>query len=198
MKKLIGIVNYGLSGNIYNISKAIEKAGGKPLIINTAKDFTLIEKIVLPGVGSFNNAMKELEKIEFISLLRNSDKHILGICLGMQILSKLGFERGKTKGLGLIDAEVKLIHCDGKIPHMGFNNIYVVKESQLLNGIEDECFYFMHSYEVINFTDIVALTEYSGHKFPSCIQKENIYGVQFHPEKSREAGIELFRNFINL
>lgn len=116
----------------------------------------------------------------------------------MQILSTVGFEYGKTSGLNVINAEVKPILVDAKVPHMGFNRIDVVKSNPLLNGLEDEEFYFMHSYEVVNYTDIASLTEYAGHKFVSSINKGDIYGVQFHPEKSREAGIVLFRNFLAL
>ena len=87
---------------------------------------------------------------------------------------------------------------EAKVPHMGFNTIDVVQNNQLLAGLENEEFYFMHSFEVVNYTDIIALTDYSGHKFVSSIQKGNLYGVQFHPEKSREAGIKLFKNFIDL
>ncbi|MDO9207840.1 MAG: imidazole glycerol phosphate synthase subunit HisH, partial [Sulfuricurvum sp.] len=108
------------------------------------------------------------------------------------------FEYGKTKGLGLINAEVKPMLVDAKIPHMGFNTIEIIKQNPLLRGLEKEEFYFMHSYEMVNYTNIIALTDYAGHKFISAIQKENLYGVQFHPEKSRDAGIKLFKNFIAL
>ncbi len=198
MNNLIGIVNYGVAGNIYSVEKAIEKAGGSVLVINSPSDFHLVDKLVVPGVGSFKDAMQELNKDDFIESLKFFDKPILGICLGMQILAKLGFEYGKTNGLGLVDAEVKPIQCSGKVPHMGFNKIQVTKSCTLLDGIEEEEFYFMHSYEMVNYTDIVALTEYSGHSFVSAIHKENLYGVQFHPEKSREAGIKLLSNFVKL
>jgi len=130
--------------------------------------------------------------------LKSTTKPILGICLGMQILSTLGFEYGKTKGLNFIEAEVKPILVDAKVPHVGFNTIELINSNEVLKGLENEEFYFMHSYEVVNYTNISSLTEYSGHKFVSSIQKNNVYGVQFHPEKSRDAGIKLFSNFINL
>ena len=116
----------------------------------------------------------------------------------MQILSTVGFEYGKTKGLNFIQAEVRPILVDAKVPHVGFNTIDIVSENELLNGLEDEEFYFMHSFEVVNYTNILSLTEYEGHKFVSSVQKDNIYGVQFHPEKSRDSGIKLFKNFINI
>lgn len=200
MSNIIGLINYGIAGNIHSIKKAIEKAGGVVKVINTKEELESVEKLVIPGVGSFKDAMQELQKSGLLDALKvaATTKPTLGICLGMQILSTLGFEYGKTKGLSLINAEVKPMIVDAKVPHMGFNKIDVVKSNRLLNGLENEEFYFMHSYEVVNYTNIVALTEYEGHKFVSSLQQNNLYGVQFHPEKSREAGIKLFKNFIEL
>ena len=198
MSSMIGIVNYGIAGNIHSVKKAVEKAGGNTLVINSPSDFNLVDKLVIPGVGSFKDAMHELESDNFIGPIQEFSKPILGICLGMQILADLGFEFGKTKGLGMIDAEVKPILCDGKIPHMGFNRIKITTPNILLEGVEDKEFYFMHSYEMVNYTDIVALTKYNNHSFVSVVHKGNLYGVQFHPEKSREAGIKLLSNFIKL
>lgn len=200
MNNVIGIINYGIAGNIHSIKKALEKAGGIVMIINTKEQLFSVDKIVIPGVGSFKDAMNNLYNsglLEPIKEIINS-KPTLGICLGMQILSTLGFEYGRTKGLDIIKAEVKPILVDAKVPHMGFNNIDVIKSNALLRGLENEEFYFMHSYEVVNYTDIASLTEYAGHKFVSSIHKNNIFGVQFHPEKSRDAGIKLFENFIAL
>jgi imidazole glycerol-phosphate synthase subunit HisH len=198
MNNIIGIVNYGVSGNIHSIKKAVEKAGGKALVINRFEQFRKVDKIVLPGVGSYKGAMQELEKDGYIELLKTTNKPILGICLGMQILSTLGFEYGETKGLNLIQAEAKPILVDAKVPHVGFNTINVINSNRVLDGLEQEEFYFMHSYEFVNYTDITSLTEYEGHTFVSSVQKNNLYGVQFHPEKSRDAGVSLFRNFIDL
>ena len=198
MSNIIGIVNYGVAGNIYSVKKAIEKAGGETFIINSYNHFNSVDKVVIPGVGTFKDAMQELENDGFIDALKDFNKPILGICLGMQILAKIGFEFGKTMGLGLIDAEVKPILCNAKIPHMGFNKIQVVNPNKLMKGLQDKEFYFMHSYEVVNYTDIVALTKYGNHSFVSAIHKGNLYGVQFHPEKSRKAGIKLLSNFIEM
>ena len=198
MNNIIGIINYGIAGNIHSVKKAIEMAGGKALVINDSSDFDLVDKLVIPGVGSFKDAMQELENGNFISSIQEFSKPVLGICLGMQILADLGFEFGKTKGLALIEAEVKPMLCDGKIPHMGFNKISVKVPNILLEGLEDEEFYFMHSYELVNYTDIIAITKYNDHSFVSAVHTGNLYGVQFHPEKSREAGIKLLSNFIKL
>lgn len=200
MNNIIGLINYGVAGNIHSIKKAIEKAGGSVKVVNDKMELNEVDKIVIPGVGSFKDAMNELEKDELLEPLKEviHIKPTLGICLGMQILSSFGFEYGKTKGLEAINAEVKSIIVDAKVPHMGFNTIEVLKPSPILEGLENEEFYFMHSYEVVNYTEITSLTDYAGHKFVSSVQKDNIFGVQFHPEKSREAGIKLFRNFIEL
>jgi glutamine amidotransferase len=198
MSNVVGIVNYGIAGNIHSIKKALDAAGANTVVIDNPKQFNEVDKIVLPGVGSFKDAMSELENDGFIEILKNTQKPILGICLGMQILSTIGYEYGKTKGLNLINAEVKPILVDEKVPHVGFNHIKVVNKNILLDKLYDEEFYFMHSYEVVNYTNISSLTEYAGHQFVSAIQKDNVYGVQFHPEKSREAGIKLFRNFVEL
>jgi len=200
MNNIIGVINYGVSGNIYSIKKALEKAGGLVVIINTPDDFSKVDKIIIPGVGSFNDAMLELENSQLLMSLKIEikKKSTLGICLGMQILSTLGFEYGTTKGLGVISAEVKEMVVDAKVPHMGFNKVEVLRNSALFQGIENEEFYFMHSYEVVNYTNIISLTDYFGHKFVSSIQKDNLYGVQFHPEKSRDAGINLLKNFLAL
>ena len=123
MSNVIGIVNYGAAGNLHSVEKALKKANGKTLIINNLEQFNQADKIVLPGVGSFKNAMQQLENIGFLEVLSNNKKPILGICIGMQILSTLGFEYGQTKGLGLIKAEVRPILIDAKVPHVGFNTI---------------------------------------------------------------------------
>ncbi|MDP0561657.1 MAG: imidazole glycerol phosphate synthase subunit HisH [Candidatus Endonucleobacter sp. (ex Gigantidas childressi)] len=200
MKKIIGVVNYEAAGNIHSIKKAIEKAGGSVKIINSIEEMKGVDKIVIPGVGSFRNALKSIINNKILNALQKAiqTKPTLGICLGMQILSTFGFECGRTEGLGAINAEVKPMLVDAKVPHMGFNQIDVVEYNKILSGIENEEFYFMHSYEVVNYTNITSLTDYAGHKFVSSIQKDNLYGVQFHPEKSREAGIKLFKNFIEL
>ena len=198
MSNVIGIVNYGIAGNIHSIEKAVKKAGAKTLIINKSEDFNKVDKLVLPGVGSFKDAMKELINDGFIDAINKNTKPILGICLGMQILSTVGFEYGQTKGFNLINAEVRPMLVDAKVPHVGFNTIEVLNTNKIIKGLEKEEFYFMHSYEVVNYTDVIALTKYNDHSFVSAVHKGNLYGVQFHPEKSREAGIKLLSNFIKL
>lgn len=200
MSKRIGLINFGVVGNIRSIQKALVKAGADALIVESPEQLNKVDKLVIPGVGSFPDAMKELKQGKLLEPLKSAmeDKPTLGICLGMQILSRVGFEYGKTEGLGVFDAEVKPIICEGTVPHMGFNKVSVQVKNPLLKGLDGLDFYFMHSYEVVNYRNILALTSYAGHEFVSAIVKEHIYGVQFHPEKSRDEGIELFKNFINL
>ena len=198
MSQLVGLVNYGMAGNIHSVTKALEKAGATVKVINKPGEFKGVSRIVLPGVGSFKKAMDELEAAGYIEPIKTFPGPILGICIGMQILGTIGYEGGETAGLGFINAEVKPMQCSGKVPHVGFNSIDVIKDSLLFKKIEDASFYFMHSFEVVNYTDMLSLTEYVGHKFVSAVESGNVFGVQFHPEKSREAGIQLFKNFINL
>ena len=198
MSGLVGIVNYGVSGNIFNIKKALEKAGGNVFFIEKPKDFKRADRIVIPGVGSFKDAMRELNAAGFISHIKSYKDPILGICLGMQILGDVGYEYGKSKGLGMVDAEVVGLNVDAIKPHLGFEKIDIIKPNKLLEGCEDKEFYFMHSYEMANFHDVMSTTLYAKHIFVSSINKGNIYGVQLQHEKSREAGIQLFKNFLNI
>ena len=200
MSNKIGLINYGVAGNIRSIQKALDKAGADTIIVETPEQMDSADKLVIPGVGSFPDAMKELSDDKLLESLKRTmgDKPTLGICLGMQIMARVGFEYGRTEGLGIFDAEVKPVLCDGAVPHMGFNKISAQQDSPLLKGLDGVDFYFMHSYEVVNYRNILALTSYAGHEFVSAIAKGHVYGVQFHPEKSRDAGIELFKNFINL
>lgn len=202
MTHLIGVVDYGAAGNVFSISRALEMAGGGVKIIKQPKDLVGIKKLVMPGVGSFIDGMRELDAsgmTEAIIGFAEEGHPLLGICLGMQVLSKIGFEYGETKGLGLINAEVRGMLCNSVVPHMGFNHLSVVGDSPLLKGISaDDLFYFMHSYEVQSYTNVIALSSYGGHQFVSGVQCENVFGVQFHPEKSRQVGIRVFENFLNL
>ncbi len=194
----VGLLNYGNSGNTYNVHKALELAGAHVKMICNPDDLDSVDRLVLPGVGCFKDAMDNLSVIrsDLISHIRK--KPTLGICLGMQILSKIGYEFGETPGLDFIDAEVKKMEVKCKVPHLGWGTLSIVKDSPILDGItEKDNFYFMHSYEVVNYTEVIALTKYCDHKFVSVVQTGEIYGVQFHPEKSRSAGIRIFENFLN-
>lgn len=202
MSKLIGVLDYGVAGNLHSIVKAIQAVGGTAVLVQKADDIFKIDKLVIPGVGSFHEAMKMLHSADFIDAINvaviEKEMPTLGICLGMQLLSKIGFEGGETQGLNFIDAEVRVIKSQGVLPHMGFNQIDIQTESILFEGItKEDDFYFMHSYEVCNYTDITALSSYKNHTFVSSVEKNNVYGVQFHPEKSRESGLKVFSNFVH-
>lgn len=196
---IVGLIDYGKSGNLFNVRKAIEIAGARVEIIKSSADFDKVDKLVLPGVGNFRDAIGSMGTMKK-SLIENINKKpTLGICLGMQILAKLGFEGGETEGLNLIDAEVKMMEVKGKVPHLGWGSLEMHRKCPILEGTSPgDLFYFMHSYEMVNYTNVIALTEYSHHKFVSVVQKENVFGVQFHPEKSRESGIKILKNFISL
>lgn len=198
MSELIGIVSSGKAGNTFSIKQCIKYAGGTPIDVSDAETLEKVDKIVLPGVGAFHDAMEQLESRNLVAPLQHQihKKPTLGICLGMQIMARVGFEHGKTPGLGIFDAEVKPMICEGKVPHMGFNKLKLVGEQKILKGVEDESFYFMHSFELVNYTDIMSLSVHHKHQFISSIARDDIFGVQFHPEKSRDAGVQVFQNFI--
>jgi imidazole glycerol phosphate synthase glutamine amidotransferase subunit len=201
MTTTIGLISYGESANLFNVKKALERAGAKVIPVEKKSDFSKIDKIVFPGVGSFKDAMSHLDKNAISGPLTDAmvENPALGICLGMQILARVGYEFGETKGLGVIDAEVKRMEVHGKVPHLGWGSLLPVQPCQILEGITGkDSFYFMHSYEMINFTEVSALSRYCDHTFVSVVQKGGIFGVQFHPEKSRESGLKLLTNFVNL
>ena len=199
------IVDSGL-GNIKSIQNIISKVGGIGIAIRSPDDLQEASRIVLPGVGNFDAGIKQLQYGGWITELNDAvmvrKVPVLGICLGMQLMCRSS-EEGRLPGLGWVDAEVKLIEKgDGprlKIPHMGWNSITIKKENALFN-YEPSCekrFYFVHSYHVVckNKSDVIAETDY-GQELTVAFNRNNIYGVQFHPEKSHRFGIELFRNFM--
>ena len=204
---MIGIINYG-SGNIRAISNIYNNLKIKNLIINNAYDFDKCNKLILPGVGSFDFVMNKINQSNFLEILNNLvlDKKmdILGICVGMQIFAK-NSDEGNLNGLGWINGNVKKIiknNFDKKIllPHMGWNEIEISKNDRILKNIEHKSrFYFLHSYafDIENHNNIIAKTRYHN-LFSSIINKNNIYGVQFHPEKSHHYGEQLLKNFAQL
>lgn len=199
MTKIV-IIDYGM-GNLRSVQKALEAVGQKALITSDASVIESAEKMVFPGVGAFGAGMKELEQrglVEPIIKFIGSGRLFLGICLGLQLLFTESEEEGLQKGLGIIKGRVKKFPDKGlKIPHMGWNRIKKVKESPLLEDIADNTYmYFVHSYYVEpEDKAIVATTTNHGIKFTSSIYKDNIQAMQFHPEKSQEAGLKILENF---
>jgi glutamine amidotransferase len=197
----ICILDYG-SGNVKSVYNAFKHIGMNVLISNDEKIIVDSTHLVLPGVGAFNASMKKIlrslpmELIEVEVLKRN--KPFLGICVGMQVLSEFGLEFGKTNGLGWLDGHVrKIVSKTEVLPHVGWNQLNFEGQNVLLNGISQKSyFYFVHSYVLsnINPSELIATSEY-GELFPSVIQKQNVFGVQFHPEKSQKSGLKLLSNF---
>jgi len=199
----IAIIDYG-AGNLRSVQKALEKLGFRSTI---TKDKDLIEAssaIILPGVGAFDPAIKELKGSGLIDLLKSQitkGKPFLGLCLGMQILFEES-EEGKEKGLGLIKGKVKKFSLKKesglKVPHMGWNNISIKKtDSPIMRNIRDNSkVYFVHSYycETNDAGDILTTTDYGG-DFVSSVGRKNIFALQFHPEKSGDIGLEILKDF---
>lgn len=202
---MIVIVDYGV-GNLGSIANMFRKAGAAALVSSSAAEIDRATKIILPGVGSFDNCVDSFDasglrpNVERAAL--DDGKLLLGICVGMQMLGKAS-EEGARPGLGWIEAQTVRFrteeHGTGlKIPHMGWNEVTVVRENPLLDT-EPKRFYFLHSYYVqcASSEDVIAESSYGG-PFTSAVQRGNIFGVQFHPEKSHRFGLRLFRNFAAL
>ena len=203
---MIIIIDYGI-GNLRSIQKAIEKLHCKVRISEDKKEIEEADKLVLPGVGHFANGVRKLKEYNIWDIINQrvlKDKiPILGICLGMQLMAKYS-EEGNVEGLGWFDADVIKFQINDqlkyKVPHMGWNNTIIAKESALFHGVPaDAMFYFVHSFHIKcnNPEDILTATEYE-YQFTSSIQKDKIYGTQFHPEKSQDWGAKILENFANL
>ena len=204
--KIVLVIDTGL-GNLNSLVKCVEFLGYQIKIIDNPILDMDFKKIIFPGVGSFDHAMNNLktrgwDKFLYKNIVDNN-KPYLGICIGMQILSNFGYENKKTEGLGLINGEVKQLNMSSsknKIPHVGWNDVNIINKNELFDGIKNNSdFYFDHSYavETFNHSDISTVTEY-GTKFTSSIKIKNIFGTQFHPEKSADAGKKLLHNFLKL
>ena len=187
------IIDYG-AGNIKSIQFALKRLGVEALLSNKPTEILTADKIIFPGVGEASSAMNMLKKKGLDLLLPQLKQPVLGICLGVQLLCN-HTEEGNTKGLGVFDVSIKRFSNQVKVPQMGWNTITNLK-SKLFNGIsENEYMYLVHSYYAENCKDAIALTQYSL-VYASALQKNNFYGVQFHPEKSSLAGEKILKNFI--
>jgi glutamine amidotransferase len=200
---MIAIVNYGL-GNLHSVQKAVANVGGEVLVTDDAQEIMDADKVILPGVGAFADGMKGLESRGLVSVVRKvaaQGKPLLGICLGMQLLFEESEEQGKYQGLGLLAGKVVLFQHPGvKVPQIGWNQVQVQKPSSLLGGIKDgDYFYFNHGYYCLpgDANDVLTMTDY-GVRFASSVERENIIGVQFHPEKSQQGGLHILKNFVEL
>lgn len=204
---MIGIINYGV-GNIKSVENAVlyEKNENIVKLVNKPEDLKKCDKIILPGVGAFKDAINKITELGFDQALKeekDKGKYILGICLGMQLLCSQSHEFGLHKGLNFIPGEVVNFELESnkmRIPHMGWNNVKFSRNDPIFNSIENNSdFYFVHSYyfKCENQDNILGTTDY-GFNFTSVIKSNNVYGAQFHPEKSQNQGLTLIKNFINL
>jgi glutamine amidotransferase len=200
---MIGIVDYGM-GNLFSVSKALERLNADYFISGDKEELLRADALLLPGVGSFRDAMEVLQ-VDTIKEFAASGKPLLGICLGMQLLFEDSDENGFTKGLGLLPGHVRRFSGTNaagetyKVPHMGWNKLEFVKSSPLLDGLEEDYVYFVHSYyvSVENSEALLAKANYQ-EEVSAVVGKDNIFGMQFHPEKSSKLGMALLSNFLKL
>jgi len=203
---MIAIVDYNM-GNLASVKNAFTKLGEETIVVSDPKKFKEYDKLILPGVGAFGDAMEHLRERNMIEPLQEyakSGKYMLGICLGMQLLFESSEEFGEHEGLGLIKGEVKAFDSSKfseplKVPHMGWNRMFTKKHPLFENLDEEHYLYFVHTYHVncANEENIIGRTHY-GYEFTSAVACGNIFGIQPHPEKSHENGLKILENFIKL
>ena len=201
---MIKIVDYGM-GNLRSVQKAFEKLGHEAIICDQAAQLGDADKLVLPGVGAFRDAIHELRAKGLVPPILDhvaAGKPFLGICLGLQLLFDVSYEEGEWPGLGIVPGKVLRFQDqpDLKIPHMGWNQLTIVGEPALFNAIpRDAHFYFVHSYHVVpNDRSVVIAESDHGGKFVAAIGRDNLWATQFHPEKSQKHGLQLLANFASL
>ncbi|PJN90951.1 imidazole glycerol phosphate synthase subunit HisH [Bacillus sp. mrc49] len=203
---MLGIVDYGM-GNLFSVSKALERLGADSFISDDPKELSKATGIILPGVGSFRDAMSLLEKQgldEFLKLYAAGGGYVLGICLGMQLLFDESEENGPAQGLSLIPG--KVVRFQGtdasghvyKVPHMGWNRLEFKHSSPATAGLEADHVYFVHSYYVDTDEAYIAASATYAVEVPAIVAKGNVFGMQFHPEKSGQMGMSLLRNYLSL
>lgn len=198
-KKVIAIIDYGM-GNLRSVEKGFLKVGVDARVVTEPGAVDDARAVVLPGVGAFRDCMKNLAGMSLIEPVVRSiekGKPYLGICLGLQVLFTESEEFGTYEGLDIIKGKVKKFRTDLKVPHMGWNNVKLLRRPPLFEGIKDESFfYFVHSFYVApEDPDVIAATTDYGLTFTSMVWKDNIFATQFHPEKSQEAGLMILKNF---
>jgi glutamine amidotransferase len=203
---MLGIVDYGM-GNIQSVINAFDFIGQEVVVVSAPQELMRCKGLVLPGVGAFGEAMKNLESNKLVGPLRHlvleKGRPILGICLGLQLLAESSEEFGLHKGLAMIPGHVRKISeiKQYRLPHIGWNEVKIsqLNKSNLLNGIDEKAsFYFVHSYMIDCDEKYVLGSTFHGSLIPSIIQKNNVYATQFHPEKSQSNGLQLIRNFSDI
>jgi glutamine amidotransferase len=202
----VAIVDYGM-GNLHSVKRKLDRIGVYPHLTADPTELLRADKLLLPGVGHFGKAMEHLQTLGLVPALHEAvverKTPILGICLGMQLFARHSQE-GDAEGLGWIDADVTRFAIDDtlrfKVPHMGWNGVRIARSSPLLDGVTKQTeFYFVHAYHMVcrDPEDVLCDTDYA-YPFTSVVQRGNLYGVQFHPEKSHDAGEVMLRNFLYL
>ena len=201
---MIAIIDYD-AGNLKSVEKALLALGEQPVITRDRELILSADKVILPGVGSFGDAMGRLEQYGLVEVIREAvdrDIPFLGICLGLQLLFERSDESTGVAGLGILKGEIlKIPDCEGlKIPHMGWNSLEIRPGARLFSGIEDGAYvYFVHSYylKAEDEAIVAASTEYSTH-IHAAVERGNVFACQFHPEKSSDVGLQILKNFISL
>jgi imidazole glycerol-phosphate synthase subunit HisH len=198
---LVGVLKIG-HGNIRSLINTLEKFGCDVELVSCKKEIEGVDKLILPGVGSFFSVMSELKNKNLVEPIQQHamSKDILGVCLGMQLMMKNGTEGGDSNGLGLINGSVKLLPKElGRLPHVGWNDIYSSDENQLMKGVtKNSNVYFVHSYEcIIDESISIIYSDFYNKNFVAGFQKNNIFGTQFHPEKSQNVGNSIIKNFLD-
>ena len=201
---MIAIIDYD-AGNLKSVEKALKYLGQDVIVSRDSSEILQADKVILPGVGSFGDAMNNLDHFNLVDTIKKvaeKDTPFLGICLGLQLMFESSDEGPGVKGLGLLPGKILRIPKSGdlKIPHMGWNNINVKEDSRLFKGLpENPYVYFVHSYYLqADDEDIVAATTEYGVKIHAAVEKDNIFACQFHPEKSSTVGLQILKNFVSL
>ena len=200
---MIVVVDYGV-GNLFSVVNSLNAIGIQALVSGDREVIEKADKIILPGVGAFRDAVNKLKEKGLFDLIikkANEGTYILGICLGMQLLFEKSYEFGVYEGLGLIKGEIRPINSKNgelKIPHMGWNKLKIVKKDAILSSINDgDYVYFVHSYCAKNCPSVSSFTEY-GDEITATVSKDNVFGCQFHPEKSGDVGMKILKAFCEM
>lgn len=199
---MIAIIDYG-AGNLFSVQNALNFLGIENIITKDKSDIEKADKLILPGVGAFPDAMRMLSDAGLIDVIKEQvkTKPLMGICLGMQMLFEKSYEFGETEGLGLIPGTVELMKPENDllIPHIGWNALEKNEECSLLQNVEEgDYVYFVHSFAAVTDSKNVAAYCDYGMKVPGLVAKDNVYGCQFHPEKSGKTGLDILKNFAML
>ncbi len=196
---MIAIIDYGI-GNLRSVEKALQHVGANVRLTGDIAQIRAARGVVLPGVGAFGDCMSQLEKHGFVPVVKDlvaAGVPLLGICVGLQLLFEESEEMGRFPGLGLLPGRVRRFRGDLKVPHIGWNQVHCIRANPLLAGMPQDSFaYFVHSYYVdpADDSDVLAVTDYGG-PYASVVGRGQLFGVQFHPEKSQEVGLAILRNF---